>query len=130
MIRLTKLLGLCAISMLALNASAAETRIVNIVECKLVGDMTIEDVHEANGRWVRYMNKTVAGGDIQSFVVTTVVGDWTSFKFIDSFPSLVAWSAMSNAENADGDEISAITEALTKVSTCSNNTLHRAQASE
>ena len=130
MIRITKLLVLCATSILALNALAAESRVVNLVECKLVGDKTVEDVHEANGRWVRYMNKTVAGGDIQSFVVTTAVGDWTSFKFIDSFPNMAAWAATSDVEAAAGDEISSILEDLNKVSACSGNTLHRSRASE
>ena len=130
MIRLAKCLVFCASSILALEAFGAENRIINIVECKVNENMTIDDVQEANGRWVRYMNKTVPGGDIRSFVVRTVVGDWTSFKYIDSFPNLASWSAMSDAEDAEGKEISEIVEALQKASTCSSNTLHRAEESE
>ena len=52
-----------------ISAWAAENRIINMVDCKLDAGMTIEDVQEVNGRWVRYVNKNVPGGDIRSFVV-------------------------------------------------------------
>ena len=47
-----------------------------MVDCQLNDGMTIEDVHEANGRWIRYMNRNLPGGDIRSIVVLAVVGDW------------------------------------------------------
>jgi len=81
--------------------------------------MTIEDVQEVNGRWVRYMSKNVPGGDIRSFVVRAVVGDSEpSFIFIDSFPSLTSWSAMAEAQDGDDKEIKEIMAALEKASTC------------
>ena len=77
---------------LPVSAWAAENRIVNMFDCKLDERMTIEDVQEVNGRWIRYMNKNVPGGDIRSFIVRGVVGDLEpSFIFIDSFPSLASW---------------------------------------
>ena len=80
-----------ASSVFTLSAWGAEYRIINMVDCKLNDGMTIEDVHEANRPWIRYMNKNVPGGDIRSFVVVAVVGDWEpSFKYIDSFPSLAS----------------------------------------
>jgi len=116
---------------LPVSAWAAENRIINMVDCKLDEGMTIEDVQEVNGRWIRYMNKNVPGGDIRSFVVRAVIGDSEpSFLFIDSFPSLASWSAMVEAEDGDDKEIKEIMAALEKASTCSKNTLHRAEESE
>ena len=86
-------------SIFTVSAWGAENRIVNIGECSLNDGMTMQDMHEANRRWVQYMNKTVPGGDIRSFLVRAVVGEWEpKFKFIDSFPSLASWSAMVEAE--------------------------------
>ena len=122
---------LVAGSIISVSAWGAENRIINLVECQLNDGMTIEDVHEVNARWIQYMNKQVPGGDIHSFVVSAVVGDWEpSFKFIDSFPSLASWTAMSEVEAAKGKEITKILGALNKTSTCSGNTLHRAEESE
>ena len=116
---------------LPVSAWAAENRIINMVDCKLDEGMTIEDVQEVNGRWVRYMNKNVPGGDIRSFVVRAIVGDSEpSFIFIDSFPSLASWSTMVEARDGDDKEIKEIMAALEKASTCSKNTLHRAEESE
>ena len=116
---------------LPVSAWAAENRIINMVDCKLDEGMTIEDVQEVNGRWVRYMNKNVPGGDIRSFVVRAIVGDSEpSFIFIDSFPSLASWSAMVEARDGDDKEIKEIVAALEKASTCSGDTLHRAEESE
>jgi hypothetical protein len=107
-------------------AGADETRVVNLWQCKLKEDKTIDNVHAANGKWVKYVNAQVAGGDIHSYVLQTVVGAARSFLYADSYPNLAAWEAASAIET---DEMKAIDKGLGEVAECSNNTLHKSKES-
>jgi len=107
-------------------AGADETRVVNLWQCKLKEDKTIDNVHAANGKWVKYVNAQVAGGDIHSYVLQTVVGEARSFLYADSYPSLAAWEAASAIET---DEMKAIDKGLGEVADCASNTLHRSKES-
>jgi hypothetical protein len=128
MIRVVKGLLVCLIAGFAINALAAERRVVVMWTCELNDEMTTDDVQLANGRWVKFINKEVAGGDVRSFVVSPIVGDATKFQYIDSFPSLESWAAMEKAMQTD--EGQAIEEALDVAATCASNTLHNAVESE
>jgi hypothetical protein len=102
-------------------------RIVNLYQCKLNEGKSIDDVHAANGKWSGYVNANVAGGDIQSFVLQTVVGNTGTFLYADSYPSLAAWEAVSKIES---DEMKEIEKGLDEAAECSSNTLHRARESK
>jgi hypothetical protein len=121
-------LGLCLVALASLVS--AEERIVNLVTCELVEGMTQADVHKANGPWVRYMNENVPGGDIRSAPAVPIVGNWTKFLYIDSFPNLASWSAAMELENAGSAEIQKILSDLDKTASCSKNSLYRAVGSE
>ncbi len=110
----------------AVASAADESRIVNLWDCKLNEGKTIKDVHAANGKWVKYVNANVAGGDIHSYVLQTVVGKSGTFKYADSFPSMASWSAANEIDNA---EMTAITKELDAVADCKSNTLHKSKAS-
>jgi len=49
-------------------------RVVEIWTCTVNDGKTIEDVRNANSKWVEHQNATVEGGDIHSYVLTSVVG--------------------------------------------------------
>ena len=108
------------------GAIAAEERVVNLFTCELNEGKTQEDVQAANRHWVRFMNENVAGGDIRSFPATPIVGEFTKFIYIDSFPSLKSWAEMVEVESADSDEIKEIMAGLDAAATCSRNALYRA----
>ena len=99
---------------------------VNLWECAVSESKTIDDVHSANGNWVKYVNANVAGGDIHSYVLTPIVVMANTFKYVDSYPSLASWTAFSEIDN---DEIKAIQKALDEAANCTSNTLHRSKAS-
>jgi len=107
-------------------AGADETRLINLWQCKLKEDKTVADVHAANGRWVKYVNAQVAGGDIHSYVLQTLVGESGSFLYADSYPNMAAWEAASALET---DEMKAIDKALGDVADCASNTLHKSKES-
>jgi len=111
----------------AIAADTDESRYLNLYQCKLKEDKTIDEVHAANGKWSRYVNANVAGGDIHSYVLQTVVGATGTFLYADSYPSLAAWEAVSNIES---DEMKAIDKELGEVADCSSNTLHKLKESK
>jgi hypothetical protein len=111
----------------AIAADSGDSRIVNLFQCKFKENKTIDDVHAANGKWSRYVNSNVAGGDIHSYVLQTLVGTSGTFLYADSYPSLAAWEAASNIES---DEMKAIDKELGEVAECSSNTLHRSKESK
>ena len=107
----------------ALSAAAsADTRTVEVWQCKVRDGKTIEDVHSANSAWLKFMNGKVQGGGIQSFVVTPVVGNSGGFMFVDSFPSMAAW--METKAILKTPEGQAVEAPIVATSDCQSNSLH------
>ncbi len=125
-----KILVVVVGTLLASTALSAEERVVNLVTCELKEGKTTDDLHAANGRWVRYMNDNVPGGDIRSFPAMPIVGEFSHFLYIDSFPNLTSWAGMVDVENAGSDEMKSIMDGLEAVASCSRNALYRAVESE
>lgn len=119
-------MGIVTFMLLGSMAAAAEDRVVLIWDCDLNEGKTMDDVKAANDRWVAYVNKE-AGGDIRSFVASPVVGETSGFRYLDSFPSLEAWSAQSDAMQADAGQ--AIEAALNEAAACERSTLYNAEES-
>jgi len=109
------------------TAASADTRIIEVWNCKLPEGKTIEDVHAANKTWRTFVNETVEGGDIQSSIVTSVVGGSTGYMFVDSYPNLAAWAATKAAlKTPEGLAVEVI---IFGVSLCTTNTLHESTES-
>lgn len=101
---------------------SADTRILEVWSCKLVDGKTVEQVQAANKIWLAFVNGKGQAGGVRSYVMTSVVGDLTSFIFVDSYPDLATWTttkaALKTPEGlaADAGNLS--------VSKCTSNTLH------
>ncbi len=81
----------------------------------------MEDVQKANSKWLKFVNANVEGGGITSSVGTAVVGNFETFIFVDTYPSLSAWAATQELLDSDaGDEVDGLFEDL---SDCSKNSL-------
>ena len=111
---------------LATTVSAAESYVVNLWECKVNESKAMADVQAANSKWVKYVNANVEGGNIQSYIMTPLVGITETFKYADSYPSLTSWAAVNEIDN---EEMKAIEKDLSEAATCSSNTLHRSTPS-
>ena len=93
-------------------------------ECEVKGDKTLEDIQAINTKWLKWMRDNVHE-DIESAALTAVVGDLTSFLFVDTYPSLEVWSEGKSAQDeADMDEID---EAFNEALECGETRLWRAR---
>ena len=106
----------------AFATAQADTATVEIWKCKLNEGKTMDDVATANGKWVKYMNASVKGGDILSYGLATVVGNAEMFLYSDVFPDMKAWVASKAA--IESDEGQAIEKELNAVATCASNSLY------
>ena len=105
----------------------ADTRIEQVWSCTLNEGKSIADIKALNSKWVIYANKAVKGGDIQSYVVTAVVGEMDGFIFVDSFPSMESWTAKEAAMAiGEGKELVA---AFNKIGKCQSNSLYSVEES-
>lgn len=109
------------------TAASAETRFIEVWNCKILEGKTIEQVHAANKTWLTFVNGKGQAGGVQSYVITSVVGDSSGFIFVDSYPSMAAWAttraALKTPEGLAADA------AVISVSTCTTNTLHESTES-
>ena len=102
-------------------------RMVALWTCTLADGKTQADVQAANGKWVKHVNAAVEGGDIRSYVLTTVIGEPETFLYVDSFPSGKAWLASRTAmESEEGKKIEKELEAVAK---CSRSSLYESEQS-
>lgn len=103
-------------------AETSDTATVEIWKCKLNDGKTMDDVAIVNGKWVKFMNANVEGGDIHSYGQTAVVGNQEKFLYIDVFPDMKAWVGSKTAiENEEGKAIEA---ELNEVASCTSNSLY------
>jgi len=100
---------------------ASADSFANVYTCKLKDDVELEAVQAANSKWLKFVNAKVAGGGITSSVGTAVVGNFETFIFVDTYPSLSSWAATQELLDSDaGDEVDDLFEDLTD---CSKNSL-------
>jgi len=108
-------------------AASADTRFIEVWNCKLRDGKTIEQAQAANKTWLTFVNGKGEAGGVQSYVMTSVVGDSTSFIFVDSYPSMAAWAttraALKTPEGLAADAV------VIGVSQCASNTLHESTES-
>jgi hypothetical protein len=115
---------LCA----ACLAQAAENRFFEVWQCSLKDGASMEQVSAANAKWLKFVNQVVPEGRITSGTVAAVVGDYTHFSIIDSYPDELAWAKVKvtlktpAGEAAGGD--------LDNVLHCTDNTLQSYTPSE
>jgi hypothetical protein len=77
---------------------------------------------------VKFVNAKVEGGDIHSYVSTSIVGDTTQFLYVDSFPSMNAWIAVKALMETDEGQV--IEAALNEIATCTSNRLYSVTETE
>ena len=111
---------LLAVTFLYAGAVSAETY-REVWQCKAEEGKSIDDIQAVNSKWLAWMRKNV-DKKIDSAVVTAVVGNLQSFMFVDTYPTLDAWSKGRGAQQ-DNEEMDALEEAFNEVVMCSENSL-------
>jgi len=122
----TKVISLFILSGFCLTATAG-TRINEVWTCTINEGKSLDDVKTANHKWVKYVNKEVKGGDIQSYVANAIVGKQNKFVYVDSFPSMESWTAQKAAMDKDSGK--KLEEELSKVAKCQSNSLYSVEQS-
>jgi hypothetical protein len=113
--------ALIAVAGLSVSGFALADSFANVYTCKVKDDVEMEDVQKANSKWLKFVNAKVEGGGITSSVGTAVVGNFETFIFVDTYPSLSSWAATQELLDSDaGDEVDDLFEDLTD---CSKNSL-------
>jgi len=103
-------------------ADAGDERVVEMWQCELKDGQKMEDIQANNTKWLAMTRKEAASDDVRSYALSTVVGDLTKFIFVDTYPSMAAWSAAKSAEeSAEGKAIEAAFEELME---CTKNRLY------
>ena len=122
------LIAVLALVGLGISGLASADSFANVYTCKLKDDVELEAVQEANSKWLKFVNAKVAGGGITSAVGTAVVGNFETFIFVDTYPSLSAWAATQELLDSDaGDEVDGLFEDQTD---CSKNSLWKFESTK
>lgn len=107
----------------SMTAQAAESRVVEMFQCKLEEGKKMEEVAAANGKWLAFVNGAVEGGDIHSYALESIVGETTGFMFVDTYASRIAWATAKDALDTEaGKAVEAGFEGLFE---CSSNRLYK-----
>lgn len=112
-------LMMCAVSVLA------ESRVVEVWQCKLREGKTAAEVQAANRKWLEFVNSKVKGGGVQSYQMTAIVGHVEGFVFADSYPGMDAWVAAKAALKTPAGE--AVDAALNALGECTSNALYNSE---
>jgi hypothetical protein len=109
------------------TAASADTRIIEVWNCKLLDGKTIEQVQSADTAWLTFVNSKVQGAGVRAYAMTSVVGDYTGFLSADSYPSMAAWvEAKAALKTPEGQAVDA---AWSSVAECTSNTLYESTES-
>ena len=109
--------------LLAFAGAASANPVIDVWTCSLQEGKTIEDVEAAGKMWVEVVRRITGNNEISSSMAVSIVGDATTFKWFDTYPShevyAAAQTAMSNSE-----EYEPVGEALDAATTCTGNQLY------
>ena len=118
---LKKIVFATATSVFLFLAAAVYAEPVSIVySCQLKEGSTKEDAMEINARWLKWARATGGSDKITSSYVSTVIGDLGGFMWVDSYPDIVTWGKVADADSEFDAEFE-------EVSSCSGNRMIRAE---
>lgn len=119
------LLALAFLAAPLLAAADDHTRIVEFWKCELKDGKEMSDVEANNKKWLA-MTRQAAGSDqVNSYMMTTVVGDQTKFMFADVYPDMASWGAAKSAE--ESDQGAAIEATFDELMDCTDNRLYKSE---
>ena len=106
---------------LLLSAAALADPVTVVFSCQLKDGSTKEDAMEVNSRWLKWARATGGSDEITSSYVSTMIGDFGSFMWVDTYPDIATWGKVADADSDFDDEFD-------EVATCSGNRMYRGEA--
>ena len=119
--------ALVALTMIFASNSIFADTIEAVYTCKLKEGKKKEEVQAINSKWIKWVHKHVSK-DIKSSVGTAVIGNQEVFMFVDTYPDLNTWAAAATA--LDSEAASELEDMFSTVSSCSENSLWKFEATE
>jgi hypothetical protein len=119
---LKKIMLATVTSVFLLLSVVAQAEPVTIVfTCELNDGKTKDDAMEINSRWLKWARATGGSDEITSSYVSTMIGDFGSFMWVDTYPDIATWGKVADADSDFDDEFD-------EVATCSGNRMYRGEA--
>lgn len=112
----------------ALAALPATAEVAQLWHCELKEGKTEADEKVGNDRYIKFVNENVEGGGVRTFAGHPIVGNLDKFVYVDTFPSLEAWTEKEAAMQTE--EGQRIEQALEETATCESSSLYRVVRSE
>jgi len=103
---------------LLLSAVVHAEPVTVVFSCTLNEGSTKEDAMEINSRWLKWARETGGSDEITSSYVSTIIGDLGGFLWVDTYPDIVTWGKIVDADSDFDAEFN-------EVSTCSSNRMYR-----
>jgi hypothetical protein len=104
-----------------------ESSIVEMWKCSLKDGKNMEDLKANNTKWLAMTRKTTGNEEVNSYILTTIVGSQGSFHYADIYPDMATWSKAKSAE--DTEEGKAIEAVFNELSDCTDNRLYKSEGS-
>jgi hypothetical protein len=119
---LKKVMFATVTSVFLLLSVAVHAEPVTIVfSCELKDGSTKEDAMEVNAKWLKWARATAGTDEITSSYVSTIIGDFDGFMWVDTYPDIATWGKIADADSEFDAEFD-------EVSTCSGNRMLRGEA--
>jgi hypothetical protein len=119
---LKKIMFATVTSVFLLLSVAVHAEPVTIVfSCELKDGSTKEDAMEVNAKWLKWARATAGTDEITSSYVSTIIGDFDGFMWVDTYPDIATWGKIADADSEFDAEFD-------EVSTCSGNRMLRGEA--
>ena len=115
-------------ALLGISMAASADRVSNVISCELKEGKTAEDAHALNAEWLKWARSVAGTDEITSSMATTAVGEFGGFSWVDSYPDLIAWAKVEEAEMEDDNP--ELSEAFDALQECESNRLWRVEATE
>ena len=108
-------------------ADSHESSIVEMWKCKLKDGKKMEDLEANNTKWLALARKNTGNDEVNSYILSTVVGSQETFQYADIYPDMATWSAAKSAE--ESEEGKAIEAVFDELSDCTDNRLYKSKSS-
>ena len=103
-----------------------DTAVVEMWKCELKEGKEMSDVEANNKKWLAMTRKVTGSEEVNSYLLTTAVGDQTIFLFADAYPDMSAWATAKSAD--DTEEGEAIEAMFNELMDCTDNRLYNSKA--
>ena len=118
------ILAVTATVFLMLSMGVSADTVTIVWTCELNDGKTKEDALAVNAKWLKWARGVAGTDSITSSFVTTAVGKFSGFLWVDDYPDLATWAKVWAADMDDASETSA---AYDEVETCSGNKMQRSE---